>query len=336
MVLEGATGPPSDPYDDASLYSDSPSSDTDPYDSSSSSAYSIDFNTLYRPMPILSYLTGTASPRFEKLITTNLDSISKRLNRQLSPEETQALALAYSKAFSYSSWGDGLGVLAGWAKCYQRADTFKWPWGKESVVKNPDMLGPLRGSAARMGWHAIRSVPYGFFGYVLVGGFGNAYAATVFLVTRNRDPALKVLDKEVIDLMKLESGQIPSPNKPTPDYRKVKEEADVPYDDMSPQALNDGALLSDSEMRMEESRQQQQEDKLRPKPVSDRITTREERRDWDQSWGAKPGDSDARAGKPVNDPTFGMSAAEKQAASGSTKESAWERLRREAAEKANN
>lgn len=267
------------------------------------------------------------------MVIGGVDAQSKRLNRKLSPEETQALASAYAKLFSYSSWADGLGILAGWARCYQRADTFKWPWGKASKVKNPDLLGPLRGAAARTGWHVIRSIPYGMFGYFLLGSLGNTYAATVFMVTRARDPALQQVEKENTNLYKQRAGIPVSPDKPMSDYGAVKEEADVPYDDMSTQAGNDGALLSDSQMRMEESRQQN--DALRPKLVADRITAREERRDWDESWGAKPGDIDHRAGKPVNDPTYGMSAAEKQAASGTTKESTWERLRREAAEKAN-
>ncbi|KAE9964054.1 hypothetical protein BLS_008702 [Venturia inaequalis] len=332
MVLKGASGPPLDPYDDGSLFPDSPSSDADRYDSSTSSVYAIDFNALRRPMPVLSYVTGFSSPGFEKMITRGVDQTAIRLNRQLSPEEMQALASAYSKAFSYSSWGDGLGLLAGWGRCYQKADTFKWPWGKESRVKNPDILGPLRGAGARMGWHAIRSIPYGLFGYALLGSFGNAYGATVFIVTRSRDPALKHVDKQLTDML-IQQGKIVSPKKPTSDYGSLQEEADVPYDDMSPQAGNDGALLSDSELRMAESGQL--EDARRPKPVADRITTRQERRDRDQSWGANPSDGEPRAGKPANDPMYGMSAGEKQAASGSTKESTWERLRREAAEKAN-
>lgn len=335
MVLEGASGSPSDPYSDGSLSSDSPASDASSYDSSTSSAYSIDFNVLSRPMPIMAHITGSASPRFENMVQAGVNETSKRLHRQLSPEETQALASAYSKAISYSSWGEGLGVLAGLAKCYQQADTFKWPWGRESRVKNPDILGPLRGAGARMGWHLIRSIPYGLFGSVLLGAFGNAYAGTVFLVTRSRDPALKLVDKQLIDFIKQQRGDLVSPEQPKSHDGSPSEDAEVPYDDMSPQARNDGALLSDDEMRMEEIRQQQMEDARRPKPVADRNTTREQSRDWDQSWGAKSGDSDPKARKPINDPTYGMSAAEKQAASGISKESAWERLRREAAEKAN-
>lgn len=337
MVLEGASGPQSDSYDDGSLTPDTPSSDMDPYDTSSPSNYSIDFATLHGPMPILRSITGFSGQRFQNQVIASIDATSKRLNRQLSPDESQALAQAYAKAFSYGSWGDGLGLLAGWAKCYQRADTFKWPFGENIRIKNPDVLGPLKGAAARSGWHVLRSVPYGLMGWVLVGSFGNAYAATVFMVTRARDPRLKEVDKQLSDLVKQQNGQpaghTAPARKPTSDYGAVKEDADVPYDDMSPQAGNDGALLSDSQMRLEESRQQK--DARRPKPISDRITTREERRDWDQSWGAKSGDGDPRAEKPVNDPIFGMSPAEKQAASGTSKESSWDRLRREAAEKAN-
>ncbi|TID21612.1 hypothetical protein E2P81_ATG04883 [Venturia nashicola] len=335
MVLEGATGPQSDPYDNGSPFSESPSSDTDPYDSSSSAVYSIDFSALHRPMPIFGYVTGYSPPRFEKMIVAGIDSVSNRLNRQLSPEETQALASAYSKSLSYSSWGDGLGLIAGWARCYQKADEFKLPWGQDFRVKNPDILGPLRGATARLGWHAIRSIPYGLFGYFVLGHFTKGCAATVFMVTRSRDPALKLVDKQLTDTFKQQGGETVSPDTPTSDYGMIKEEADVPYDDMSPQAGNDGALLSDSEMRMEESRQQQLADAQRPKTVADRVTTQGERRDWDQNRGAKSGGIDPRADKPVNDPMYGMSAAERQASSGTTKESAWERLRREAAEKAN-
>ncbi|QDS74466.1 hypothetical protein FKW77_006636 [Venturia effusa] len=333
MVLEGASRPPTDPYDYGSLASDTPYSDMDPYDSSGSSPSSIDFNALYRPMPIMSYLTGQSPPMFQNMIVRGVEQTSQRLHRQLSPEETQALAMAYSKAYSYGSWANGLGFFAGWARCYSTADTFKWPWGKDKVVKNPNILGPLRGAAARMGWHVLRSIPYGIAGYLVLGSFGSAYGGTVFMVTRARDPALKLLDKQLTDLIKQQQGQIATPNKPTSNYGAVKEEADVPYDDMSPQAGNDGALLSDSQMRIEESRQQN--DALRPKPVTDRITMSEEKNDWVEEWTAKASDNDSRAGKPVNDPKYGMSTAEKQAGSGTTNESTWERLRREAVERAN-
>jgi hypothetical protein len=335
MVLEGASGPQTDSYDNESLISDSPSSDMDPYESSSSSStssYNIDYTTLSKPMPLISNLTGFSRPRFEKMVVDGLSGTSKRLNRQLTPEETQALAQAYAKAFSYGSWGDGLGIVAGWAKCYQRADTFKWPIGEQLRIKNPDRLGPLRGTAARTGWHALRSIPYALLGWAILGSFGNAYAATVFLVTRGRDPRLKDVDKELLDQIKKGVGQTaPNSGARNPDFGSPTE---IKYDDdMSPQSELDGALLSDNQMRIEESRQQ--EDARRPKPVEDRITTREERRDWDTSWGAKPSDPDPRATKPANDPLFGMSPAEKQAASGSSKESSWDRLRREAAERAN-
>jgi hypothetical protein len=331
MVLEGASGPQSDSYDNGTLTSDStPSSDMDPYASyAPMSTNSIDFTTLAAPMPFLGPVTGYSRPRFESMVLFGVTKTGERLNRQLTPDETQALAQNYARTFRYSSWGDGLGILAGWAKCYQRADTFKWPIGENLRIKNPDSLGPLRGYSARMGWHALRSVPYALVGWALIGSFGGAYAATVFVVNRGRDPRLKDVDRELNELAQLKTGSPPK-KASTPNY-----EAGTPadFDDMSPQSGVDGALLSDNQMRIEESRQE--ENARRPKPVDDRITTREERRDWDKSWGAKPNEGGPRAGKPVNDPMYGMSAAEKQAASGMSKESAWDRLRREAAEKAN-
>jgi hypothetical protein len=340
MVLEGASGPQTDSYDNGNLTSDSPSSDMDPYASSaassSSSTYNIDYATLSSPMPLLSYITGFSRPRFERMVVDGLNGTTRRLNRELTPDETQALAQAYAKAFSYGSWGDGLGVVAGWGKCYQRADTFKWPLGEKLRIQNPDVLGPLRGAAARTGWHALRSIPYGLLGWAILGSFGNAYAATVFMVTRGRDPRLKDVDKQLLDQLKQQNGQpveYKDKDQPAPDFGTEKEQSDIQFGSMSPQSEADGALLSDNQMRIEESRLE--EDARRPKPVEDRITTREGQRDWDKSWGAKRGDNDPRASKPVNDPLYGMSPAEKQAASGSSKESSWDRLRREAAERAN-
>jgi hypothetical protein len=340
MVLEGASGPQTDSYDNGSLTSDSPYSDMDPYESSSSSpstsSYPVDFSTCSKPMPIMSNMTGYSRPRFEKMVTEMVNGTQKRLNRQLTPEESQGLAQAYAKGYSYGSWGDGIGVLAGWAKCYQRADTFKWPIGENLRVQNPDRLGPLRGPAARMGWHALRSIPYGLLGWAIVGTFGNAYGATMVMVLRSRDPRLTDVDKQLVELVKQGRPQAEAKRameKATPYDGYGKEEANVQFDDMSPQSTADGALLSDSQMRIEESRQQ--EDARRPKPVEDRITSREERRDWDRSRGTQPSNTDPRAGKPANDPLYGMSSAEQQAASGSSKESAWDRLRREAAERAN-
>ncbi len=191
MVLEGATA-------ESDLQSDEllPPSDSDPYASDSASPYPrsiyIDFTKLPRPAPIIGPLTGYTQRRTALTIQRALEVASKSVGRPLTKDEAEAIAHVSAKGVSITSWGIGLGGVLGLARCYQLADTFKFPIMKVTrTAIDPDKFGAWTGARARGAWHTVRGCAYvGIFALVGHTVF-TSYAAATIANTIARDPRLR-------------------------------------------------------------------------------------------------------------------------------------------------
>jgi hypothetical protein len=219
MVLENTSPPPDS-------FSDSPyPSDRDPYSSDASPASQpgrsisgnnsnsnttsgiaippIDMSTLPKPMPILGPLLGHTQASQARRTREFVGIFANMAQRPLTADETAALAQHGAKMRATSSWGDGLGLLAGGVRAYQTAGTFKFPLRKPSGRLDPDVLGPLRGGVARVGWHVLRFGAYGLLGNLVVGLLVSNYALAVAMVGIKQDGRLKGM-QETIDRNKRE------------------------------------------------------------------------------------------------------------------------------------
>lgn len=216
MVLENTSPPPDSfsdsPYpSDSDPYSDNPASSSSspfprPTSSPGASLPPIDFTQLPKPMPIMGPLLGHTQTSLQRRTLEFVTLFSNMAQRPLSSEETSALAYHGAKMRATASWGDGLGVLVGAARCWQTAGTFKFPLRKPSSRLDPEVLGPLRGGAARVGWHALRLGAYGLLGNLAVGMVVANYALAVAMVNIKVDGRLRALH-EAIDRNKREVGR---------------------------------------------------------------------------------------------------------------------------------
>jgi hypothetical protein len=237
-------------------------------------------------------------------------------------DEADALAFIIAKSQQTLSWGDSLGLSVGLFRCYQTAESFRFPFYKPDLTKfDPDTLGGWKGPRARMGWHIARALPYGITGLFLGGILAKSIAATTFAVSISRDPRLKDFDNAIRYKAKQKVGDVKgSPRQPAP----TPTPREKPYppkvlqeDDMSPQSgsYSDGGMLSDSQMRAQESRQ-------RP----DEGWSSTEDRDISISM-------DRAASQPKNSSRSYEDASPTAATSGSggPRESAWDRIRKQSA-----
>ncbi|EKG19285.1 Proteasome maturation factor UMP1 [Macrophomina phaseolina MS6] len=168
MVLDEATNASSAPPD--GFADNAYPSDADPYSSSSSSspsnqpsaAFQIDLNDFPLPPPILGPLVGYPRQRVATNVAEYLKAASHVLRRPLSEDEAKALTYHTARASSTSAWGASAGALAALARCYQTRHSYRFPFWNPSKAEgwNPEVLGPLRGAAARAVYQALRVPPY--------------------------------------------------------------------------------------------------------------------------------------------------------------------------------
>lgn len=211
MVLNDATASPNSTGD--SFPSDSsPTSDYDPYSSSSDSSnssslgpsgvfpegYVLDQNRLPKPIPLVGAYFGFGASRRRQAIIAACTTISKTIQRPLTAEECDSIAYHMSKGATISSYGEPAGLLAGYWRYNNTRATFQFPFYKPDLEKlNRDKLFFLRGGRARVGWDILRLLAYGgLAGFIGQAGAG-AYAASVVAVGQATDPRMRNVKESI-------------------------------------------------------------------------------------------------------------------------------------------
>ncbi|KAF2094610.1 hypothetical protein NA57DRAFT_46441 [Rhizodiscina lignyota] len=344
MVLEDSTA------DSTGFQPDAAPSDTDRYSTNNATnAYPIDLSTLSKPAPIIGPLLGYSQSYRLARISETCAGTSRLMQRPLTGDEVQAIAEMYSKVLSRSSWGDVTGIGVGAYFCYKGAPKYRFPFYSPDLEKfNPNELGALRGQMARMGWHALRAIPYvTLFGLLGDFVFRNSAILTA-MATLQRDKRLKEINEKMQRRMThaIEEAQKRRENQKRglpQQQHETSEGVDIgntdgvaphnstanrrgrdDFDDMSPTggaftdsfgSGTDASVLSDEQMRVHEMQQRAE---------GDRTPTRQTHAQPQQ----QPDRQDSFDFESTSQPAP-ASQGSQSAQSSSSSESAWARIRRQ-------
>lgn len=116
------------------------------------------------------------------------------LQRPATQEEADAFAYHAAKTYRVASFGSPVGMALASVQFFRTRDSFRFPgWSPFTDQKSwsKDSLGPLKGSAARIGWHSLRLGSYWLLGSVVGAVFFGSYAVSLSLAGRAMDPRLK-------------------------------------------------------------------------------------------------------------------------------------------------
>ncbi|KAH9845386.1 hypothetical protein Tdes44962_MAKER06671 [Teratosphaeria destructans] len=219
MVLDNAT------TSESSFSEPQPSSDIDPYSTSSSTVADshypnrpgrsvqvsrtsyregrqvaepiyINLNDLPRPFAI------RASRQQPKLLADAIgmqcQSAAAVLQRPMSQEEANALAFHLAKSLRIASYGPPIGFAVGVAMMWRTRKSMRFPFYApftEGSRWSKDRLGPLRGRHARYMWHGMRLTGYCVVSMILSQIFFASYAFTTATAGRGLDPRLQELTR---------------------------------------------------------------------------------------------------------------------------------------------
>ncbi|MCJ1484359.1 hypothetical protein MMC06_004528 [Schaereria dolodes] len=353
MVLDEVSTPSSSSKDFSSSY-DTPNSDADHYAASSSSVSgdSAILRNLPKPIPILGSLLGYTPSVVQGTIQRSLTHGTEILQRPLTADETTALAYWTAKGLAISSWGNPLGWAGGAYAAYLSRATFRFPFytpSKEKFKPESMKLGPLeilKGHRARLAWHSLRlaayGLPGGWIGKILV----TTYGATVATVGKHRDSRLEELIDLVIKKTRVARGDMSSTrvgSRANPIRRGEESTSELwknnrdstsgdTANDTSPivgrgfqyeDTGNEGSLLRDSEGLMNDKQRKVQEIKQQASPRRSPIESRASAFELEKVE-RQPRNFDGDYDDPS--PTASSGSTDP----GSTGDSVWERIRKEA------
>jgi hypothetical protein len=217
MVLEEATRPTESFGSDAP-----PSNDADPY-ADRNSAYAstrepsfasvardgaqgkIFVNVANLPKPFGLFGTRPQPPILIESIQDSCRFAQQVMGRPCTQEEADAFAYHAAKTYRVASFGSPLGMALASVQFFRTRDSFRFPgWSpfKDQSNFSKDRLGPLRGPAARIGWHSIRLGSYWLLGSVVGAVFLGSYAVSLSLAGRATDPRLKDFSDRLRQLQK--------------------------------------------------------------------------------------------------------------------------------------
>ncbi len=186
----------------------SPSSDNDPYSSSSTSPgqpIAIHLEDLPLPPRIIGPIFGYTQARSIEVINDRIMMAARILRRPPTQDEAAALAYYSAKMQATTVWGRPFGLAGGIWRALQTSDTYRFPFvtpNKETF--NPNAFGyflKLEGKQAQLMWHVLRGSAYGLFGSLVGGLLVGTYAATVAAVGERQDPRLRELIQAIQDVV---------------------------------------------------------------------------------------------------------------------------------------
>lgn len=199
MVL-GDHPPPKDSLDDSA-----PTSDDDPYSSTSSPIRGrpsrptklvtdgIDFQSLPKPIPILGALLGYNQKHLIRAMDKQAMKFAQILPRPPTQEESNAIAYWTARQISIFSYGTPIGVAGGAWRAWNTNSQFRFPWYRPSpsMFFEHEFFGILKGNRAVLAWHALRYLAYGFVGASISQVFLLPYALVSTAVGEVTDPRMK-------------------------------------------------------------------------------------------------------------------------------------------------
>lgn len=353
MVLEEAIASSGDafaqdgPLSDVDPYSSEPPeapSRPSKLDPSKPINYTIDTNKLPRPITLFGSRPLSGPPL--NLLSQQLAFGTDLLQRRLTQQEVDALSYHFAHGIRVSTYSIPVGVAIGAAQTLRTRDKFSFPFWQPKNM-DPDRFFVLRGARARFMWHYMRLGAYigvGMFGALL---FFVSYSTTVEAAGRATDKRLKDYNDALRERMK--QGRANQPMAPRGQRAPIttqdggmdaqaekargllrrsgavaSRQVSNNDDDMSPtsgswaqdfsDSSTDTGLLTDSQMRDREWRQQADE---RSSQTDNKSTTFDMNKITSQPRGF--GDDAS--------PSATQQSAEKSYPAGS----AWEKIRKEAA-----
>ncbi|KAK6434927.1 hypothetical protein LTR95_008890 [Oleoguttula sp. CCFEE 5521] len=203
MVLAESSAPPDSFPSDAP-----PSSDLDPYASSSptsdggtyttipitpTQSITLNLSTLPHPVGPL----GLPAPQPAILTSAIQDSCrfaAQVLNRPATQQEAEAFAYHSAKSFRIASFGAPVGTALAMYQCFRTRKVFRFPGYtpfKEGSRFTSERFFNFGGRRALIMWHSSRALAYALLGSTLGSVFFGSYAISVSLVGRATDPRLK-------------------------------------------------------------------------------------------------------------------------------------------------
>ncbi|KAL8936537.1 MAG: hypothetical protein Q9216_004880 [Gyalolechia sp. 2 TL-2023] len=283
MVLQ--TSATSDSLD---TFPDAP--DTYGNDSQSSTNHKIFDKTQFpKPLPIFGRLFGFSEAKISEWTTQRLQFHSTTLGRSLTPQEAEAIMYHSYKSMAIQSYGLTTALGFGLYRTFKTREDYRLPfygslktedgwWNGERIrIMGTDIS---EGRQARRLVHFWRGSVYALIALLVGGGVVASYATTVAMVGEMRDPRLKEIQRARIGRKKQQreeaatKAQSKDPmgqeNISASDlWKRHQGGSDTQDDDASPSAgsgyyggdveniagTNTG-ILSDSQMRTQESRQQ--------------------------------------------------------------------------------
>ncbi|KAF2157284.1 hypothetical protein K461DRAFT_289619 [Myriangium duriaei CBS 260.36] len=284
MVLEEASG-----FDPAQDQGDAYGDSGQQFDSNGrtfvqqdQNQWAINFDSLPKPWGVLTPIDWRSSPHRTALLTAQLRQAQAILERPLRQEEVDAVTYSFAKSIQMVSYTIPASLLGGAAMTYRGADKFSVPFIRlsERAWFNPEKFGPLVGKQARVAWHSVRFSTWGALAMVLAGGFFGSMANSTAMSSLLGDPRMKDLKEKM-----QKSGGNMRPAVPPPSQRSSIETQEGQMDnqavraesmwrrtrnqqrssqqnddDVSPTGgagmSEDTGLLSDSQMQMNERRQE--------------------------------------------------------------------------------
>jgi hypothetical protein len=314
MVLETASIAESDSFSQDGI----PSSDLDPYDGNQKpTAFTLDSN-LPRPIPILGPLLGYTPKNQAQSIGRGLGAASQLLHRALRKEEAEAFAYNVAKMERTNSYGSALGLSAGLYRSWSTASTYRFPLFQPNLETfNPNSIATLRGAVARAAIHSLRSLAYGANGLFLALLFFKSYSGIVFAVATKTDPRLKDLVEAMGRLAEERSGAVRK--KPDTSHGAEGYATNTPDDDMSPQSApyTENAPYNTESSYSSDTNPDSTPESKEP-PLSENARLRKAYQD-------------AKRAAPSRESRDDLLSTSEPSESPYPRESAWDRVRREAA-----
>ncbi|KAI4174405.1 MAG: hypothetical protein LQ343_002340 [Gyalolechia ehrenbergii] len=341
MVLE--TSAVSDSFDP---FPDSP----DPYgnDPQSSTNYTIvDRTQLPKPLPLIGRIFGFTEAKMSEWTAQRLRYQSSLVGRSLTPREYEAIMYHSYKNMAIQSYGLPIAFGFGVYRAFKTREDYRFPfygplktadgwWDGERIrIMGTDML---EGPTARRMVHFWRGSIYSFIALLVGGGLVTSYATTVAMVGEMRDPRLKEIQRTKVE-RGMQQRKEAAAKKPPKDameqgntnagdlLKRHQGGIGAQDDDASPSAGSEyygedmdkiggtnAAILSDAQMRTQESRQRASPRESR---TENRASTFQIEKVESQPIGFGDGFADAS-------PTAQSSTQDSQSGS------AWDRIRRNA------
>jgi hypothetical protein len=217
-----------------------PTSDNDPYSSSSPQSYSIDGTKFPKPIPIVGRLLGFNEKRFSLALQAKIAGMSQQLNRPLSNDEANAIAYWTAKQISIFSYATPLAwAAAGW-RWKNTASSFRFPFYQPNMETLDTSVFPtkrfawIKGHFAFRLWSAMRLGAYIAVAVPIAQALLGSYCVSVAAVGQMADNRLKPMMDELRKQAEEKRGGLPKQSGAIGQQQRLPVPVETQADDASP------------------------------------------------------------------------------------------------------